>query len=108
MQLLGEFREISMCQTEDMTWKTRKIVKSARVLPGGLGVGEIRGLGGGGGGGLGMVQVHILYGKDWYHFYVKCRLCTRAVDLDVDLDAWLNRTKSYLQNMFISIWVIEL
>ena len=38
-------------------------MKSARVLPGGLGVGEIRGLGGGGGG-LGMVQVHILYGKD--------------------------------------------
>ena len=32
-----------MSQTEDMTWKTREIVKSARVLPGGLGVGEIRG-----------------------------------------------------------------
>ena len=37
-------------------------MKSARVLPGGLEVGGIRGLGGGGG--LGMVQVNILYGKD--------------------------------------------
>ena len=37
-------------------------MKSARVLPGGLGVGGIRGLGRGGG--LGVVQVNILYGKD--------------------------------------------
>ena len=47
-------------------------MKSARVLPGGLGrlgVGGVRGLGGGGGG-LGVV--HILYGKDRYHFL--CRV----------------------------------
>ena len=37
-------------------------MKSARVLPGELEVGGIRGLGGGGV--LGMVQVNILYGKD--------------------------------------------
>ena len=37
-------------------------MKSARVLPGGLGVGGVRGLGGGEG--LGVVQVNILYGKD--------------------------------------------